>query len=66
MKSAEVELLNARERDASRSTIVAQSVIVGGSILALAFVGFAIFAIRRDFAGARAPRPNSGGSSTCR
>src|SRR5205085_12178892 len=30
---------------------VAQAVIVGGCALALTFVGFAIFAIRRDFAG---------------
>jgi PAS domain S-box-containing protein len=51
MKVEEIKLLNARESDARRSATVAQIVIVGGSSLALVFVGFAIFAIRRDFAG---------------
>jgi len=51
MKSAEIRLLNERENDARRSARVAQTVIVVGSALALTFVGFAIFAIRRDFAG---------------
>jgi PAS domain S-box-containing protein len=51
MKAAEIELLNARERDARRSSQVTQGVIVGGSALALIFVGLALFAIRRDFAG---------------
>jgi PAS domain S-box-containing protein len=51
MKSAEIRLLNARTRDAQHSARVAQGVIVGGCGLALTFVGFAIFAIRRDFAG---------------
>jgi PAS domain S-box-containing protein len=51
MKAAEIRVLDARENDARRSARFAQIVIIGGSVLALAFVGFAIFAIRRDFAG---------------
>jgi PAS domain S-box-containing protein len=51
MKSAEIRLLNERERDARQSALVTQVVIVCGSALALTFVGLAIFAIRRDFAG---------------
>jgi PAS domain S-box-containing protein len=51
MKAAEIKLLNARERDAQRSAEVTQAVIVIGSALALVFVGLALFAIRRDFAG---------------
>ena len=51
MKAAEIQLLNAREADARRSSGVTRAVIVGGSGLALIFVGLALFAIRRDFAG---------------
>ncbi len=51
MKSAEIQLLNAREKEAHRSSNLTQTVIVGGSALALIFVGMALFAIRRDFAG---------------
>jgi PAS domain S-box-containing protein len=51
MKVAEIELLNARERDAKQSAHVTQSVILGGSVLALIFVSLALYAIRRDFAG---------------
>jgi len=51
MKIAEIELLNKRERDAQRSTLVTQAVIIGGSGLALIFVSLALYAIRRDFAG---------------
>jgi PAS domain S-box-containing protein len=51
MKADEIKRLNAREEDARRSATVARIVIVGGSSLALVFVAFAIFAIRRDFAG---------------
>jgi PAS domain S-box-containing protein len=51
MKVAEIKLLNERERDANRSARVTQSVIVGGSVLALIFVSLALYAIRRDFAG---------------
>ena len=51
MKSAEIRLLNERERDARLSALVTQVVIVCGSVLALTFVGLAIFAIRRDYAG---------------
>ena len=35
----------------SGSAVMSQVVIVGGSVLALMFVGLALFAIRRDFAG---------------
>jgi PAS domain S-box-containing protein len=51
MKSAEIRQLNAREAGAERSAQIAQSVIVGGSALALLCVGMALLAIRRDFAG---------------
>jgi len=51
MKTDEFRLLNAREEIALRSSHVTQAVIVGGSALALVFVGLALFAIRRDFAG---------------
>jgi PAS domain S-box-containing protein len=51
MKTDEIRLLNAREETARRSAQITQGVIVGGSALALAFVGLALFAIRRDFAG---------------
>ena len=51
LKTAEIRRLNAREDDARRSSGIAQGVIVGGSALALVFVGLALFAIRRDFAG---------------
>jgi PAS domain S-box-containing protein len=51
MKTDQFRLLNAREETAWRSAQVTQGVIVGGSALALVFVGLALFAIRRDFAG---------------
>jgi len=51
MKSAEIRLLNERERDARQSALVTQAVIVCGSALTLVFVGFAVIAIRRDRAG---------------
>jgi PAS domain S-box-containing protein len=51
MKKAEIRLLNAREDEARRSARLTQAVIVVGSALALVFVGLALFAIRRDFAG---------------
>ena len=51
MKTDEFRLLNAREATARRSSQMTQGVIVGGSALALLFVGLALFAIRRDFAG---------------
>jgi PAS domain S-box-containing protein len=51
MKKAELQLLNAREDEARRSSRLTQAVIVVGSALALVFVGFALFSIRRDFAG---------------
>jgi len=51
MKNAENRLLNQREDEAGDSSRLTQGVIVGGSALALIFVGLALFAIRRDFAG---------------
>ncbi|HEX6639025.1 MAG TPA: PAS domain S-box protein, partial [Steroidobacteraceae bacterium] len=51
IKTDQFRLLNAREDTARHSAQVTQGVIVGGSALALVFVGFALFAIRRDFAG---------------
>jgi PAS domain S-box-containing protein len=51
MKSAEIRLLNEREHEAARSATVTQVVIVCGTALALTFVGLAILAIRRDYAG---------------
>jgi PAS domain S-box-containing protein len=51
MKDIERGLLEARLQQTQRSSTVTQTVILGGSALALAFVGFAILAIRRDFAG---------------
>ena len=51
LKTEEIRLLNAREDVARRSSRITQGVIVGGSALALMFVGLALFAIRRDFAG---------------
>jgi PAS domain S-box-containing protein len=51
MKVAEIEVLNERELAAKRNSRVTQSVIVGGSGLALIFVSLALYAIRRDFGG---------------
>jgi PAS domain S-box-containing protein len=51
MKTDQFRLLNAREDVARHSAQITQGVIVGGSALALVFVGLALFAIRRDFAG---------------
>jgi PAS domain S-box-containing protein len=57
MKGTERSLLEERERLARRSSNIAQAVIIGGGFLACGLVGFALFAIRRDFAGrARAER----------
>ena len=50
MKTAEQDLLDAREQRAQRSADVAQGVIVGGSLFALIFVGLALVSIRREFA----------------
>ena len=51
MKAAEIRLLNEREDDAHDSAQVTQSVIVGGSALAVLCLGLALVAIRRDIAG---------------
>ncbi|MEJ0084633.1 MAG: PAS domain S-box protein [Pseudomonadota bacterium] len=50
MKTAEQALLDAREERAQRSAGIAQSVIVGGSLFAMVFVGVALVTIRREFA----------------
>src|SRR5579871_2843195 len=51
MKGTEDALLEQRERKVAESSNVTRTVIIGGSLLALALVGFALLAIRRDFAG---------------
>jgi PAS domain S-box-containing protein len=51
LKTDQIRVLNAREDTARRSAQITQGVIVGGSARALVFVGLALFAIRRDFAG---------------
>jgi signal transduction histidine kinase len=51
MKGAEEDLLKEREFRARQSTTIAQTVIIGGGVLAFGFVGLASFTIRRDFAG---------------
>jgi PAS domain S-box-containing protein len=57
MEDAETSLLREREQRTRRSSTITKSVIIGGGFLACAFVGLAVFAIRRDFVGrARAER----------
>ncbi len=51
MKGTELSLLAERERRTDRSSAMTRTVIVGGAVLAFALVGFALAAIRRDFAG---------------
>jgi PAS domain S-box-containing protein len=51
MKAAEIALLDSRQHEAQRGATVTQAVIVGGSVLAVIFIGLALYAIRRDFAG---------------
>jgi PAS domain S-box-containing protein len=51
MKSAEESLLQQRDARARRSTDFSRTVIAGGGALGFAFVGLALVAIRRDFAG---------------
>jgi len=51
MKQAEGLLLKERELRTHNSTVVTQAVIFGGGGLAFGFVGLALGAIRRDFAG---------------
>jgi PAS domain S-box-containing protein len=51
MKDSEEALLAERQRDAKASAAMSQTVIIGGSGFAIVFVGFALLAIRRDFAG---------------
>jgi PAS domain S-box-containing protein len=57
LKATEESLLRERERSARGNAVMSQIVIVGGSVLAIAIMGLALYAIRRDFAGrARAER----------
>ena len=57
MRGTEEALLAVREREAAESSNLTRAMIVGGGLLAFALVGFALAAIRRDFAGrARAER----------
>jgi PAS domain S-box-containing protein len=51
MKRTEQRLLAQREHDARSNAIMSQIVVVGGSVLAIAIMGLALYAIRRDFAG---------------
>jgi PAS domain S-box-containing protein len=51
MKSAELAVLEQRQRMTARSTTLSKGVIVGGSIFALIFVTLSLLAIRRNFAG---------------
>jgi CHASE3 domain sensor protein len=57
MKGTEESLLAAREQKAAEGSNFTRAAIVGGGLLAFVLVGFALAAIRRDFAGrARAER----------
>jgi PAS domain S-box-containing protein len=51
MKATERALLAEHQRDARGNAVMSQFVIVGGSVLALAIMGLALYAIRRDSAG---------------
>jgi PAS domain S-box-containing protein len=51
MKVTEQSLLRERDFRTRRSTLLTQAVIIGGGVLAFVFVGLALVAIRRDFAG---------------
>jgi PAS domain S-box-containing protein len=51
IRVAELKLLGERQRRTRLISMWTQGVIVGGSVLALIFVSFAWFAIRRDIAG---------------
>jgi PAS domain S-box-containing protein len=51
MENSETAALAERERQTHTSAVLARAVIVGGGILGCGFVGLALFAIRRDFAG---------------
>jgi PAS domain S-box-containing protein len=51
MKGTEESLLVAREREAAESSNFARAVIVGSGLIAFVLVGFALAAMRRDFAG---------------
>ena len=51
MKGTEQSLLEDRKRLARRSWSVASALIIGGSFVVCAIVGFALVAIRRDFVG---------------
>jgi PAS domain S-box-containing protein len=51
MKDAERANLNQRANLAHSSASTAKTVIIGGSVFALIFIGLALYVIRRDFAG---------------
>jgi PAS domain S-box-containing protein len=51
MKDSEQLLLAQRELDARGNAIMSQVIVVGGSVFAIAIMGLALYAIRRDFAG---------------
>jgi PAS domain S-box-containing protein len=57
MKQTETSLLLERGAAVRRSSNLTRIIIIGGSVLALTFVGLALWLLRRDFAGrARAER----------
>jgi len=51
MSEIETSLLKEREQLSHRSGTTTQAVIIGGGFLGCGFLGLAMFAIRRDFAG---------------
>jgi len=51
LKGTELSLLREREQLTQRSAMFAQATIIAGGFLACAIVGWALFAVRRDFAG---------------
>jgi PAS domain S-box-containing protein len=53
MENVEQGLLLSREARTQRSSMVTKTVIIGGSLLAFAFVAVALFVIGQDFAGSR-------------
>lgn len=57
MEVTETALLEERERQTHTSALLARAVIIGGGMLTCGLVGFALFAIRRDFAGRTQAEP---------
>ncbi|MHB1871177.1 MAG: ATP-binding protein [Steroidobacteraceae bacterium] len=53
LRTAERELLARREAAAGRRTLITEQTVAAGGAIAFIVVGFALFALRRDFAGRR-------------